>query len=106
MTKINRVKLKLFKTNLKLLTDYAFEFDYKSVITERIYTDEDLLYATCILMHTLWNIAISKGLDKWLSEKTIMIVSEQMWAELRKFIKTYADLDTMKLADKYMKWEK
>jgi hypothetical protein len=53
MTKINRVKLKLFKTNLKLLTDYAFEFDYKSVITERIYTDEDLLYATCILMHTL-----------------------------------------------------
>ena len=76
--------------NLKYVLDLnsglSLELDASDLIGKQEYDAEDLLNATYIFMHVLWNISTAYHIRKGLNLEQNIKIAEELWKNLRQHI--------------------
>lgn len=81
------------KSALDTQSRIAILLDAEWKIDKQEYSSEDLLNATQIFMHVLWNVSIWYWIRKGFTEEQMLILAEEMWESLKKTINLYTGID-------------
>jgi len=104
---MNETQKEAFIGNLKSSLDtqsrIAVELDASEQITKQEYDSEDLLNATQIFMHVLWNVSIWHWIQKWFTEEQMMILATEMWKSLKQTIFLHTGIDLPSLVNRLYK---
>jgi hypothetical protein len=83
------------QTRTTLIIDTEWEVDRK------LYDKEDLINASLIFLHILWNISTEYLIkEKWMSIEQAKIIAEELWKNFSQTVLLWTWINTKKLFNK------
>ena len=91
------------KSTLDTHSHIALALDASEAINGQVYNETDLLNATQIFMHILWNVSIGHWISKWFTQEQMILIAEEMGKNIKQTIQLSTGIDIPTLVNKLYK---
>ncbi len=81
------------------IANLCLELNANDMINQKEYNERDLMNATLIFNHIVWNMAIANHLSNWCTEEQGGILIWELWKSLRQTIQIHTGLDMHDVAN-------
>lgn len=95
--------INIIKYRLSDISYLAVDLDASELINKQEYLSEDLLNATQIFSHILWNISTAYFIRKWMNEEQLWVLATEMWESLKQTIYLNTGIDIPSLCKRLYK---